>query len=126
MQDISFRNVDEFLDYLPDNERLIVDWLREVILECLPECQEKLAYNVPYYYGKRRICFIWPASVPWGKVARNGVMLGFSKGYLLNDEIGFLEKGNRKQVFTKTYFEVVKEEEDILKAFLYESLELDR
>ena len=27
MQNVDFRNVDEFLDYLPDHERIIVDYL---------------------------------------------------------------------------------------------------
>ncbi len=32
MQNVDFKNVEEFLDYLPDAERKIVDYLREVII----------------------------------------------------------------------------------------------
>ena len=50
IQKLNFRNVDDFLDYLPDNELEIVQFLRQLIVDCIPNCTEKLAYNVPYYY----------------------------------------------------------------------------
>ncbi len=125
MQNVSFRNVGELLDFLPDQERELVDILRTIILECLPNCVEKLSYNVPYYFGHSRICFIWPASVPWGNLEQNEVLLGFCKGYLLMDEIGYLEKGNRKKVFGKTFKHKKEIDEDLLKAYLFEALELD-
>jgi hypothetical protein len=125
MQNVSFKNVDEFLDYIPDNERKIVDFLRELITECIPECKEKLSYNVPYFSKHSRICFIWPASVPWGNVKMNGVLLGFCKGYLLQDEINYLEKGNRKQVYSKTFFEIEEIDADLLSAYLFEAVGVD-
>ena len=126
MQNVDFRNVEEFLDYLPDHERKMVDLLREIIFECIPECKEKLSYNVPYFSRYSRICFIWPASIPWGKVKMNGVQLGFCKGYLLQDEFGYLEKGNRKQVFSKTFFNIKDINEDLLKAYLFDAVEIDQ
>ena len=125
MQNVSFKTVDEFLDYLPENEKRIVDYLREIIIECIPDCDEKLSYNVPYYSKYSRICFIWPASVPWGKVKMNGVQLGFCKGYLLNDDINYLEKGNRKQVFSKTFFDIKEIDLDLLRAYLFDAIEVD-
>ena len=53
-----FESIQEFLDFLPENERVIVDELREIVLESLGDVTEKLSYNVPYYYGNKRICFI--------------------------------------------------------------------
>lgn len=77
---IKFQSFVEFWDFLPENERIIVDVLRQIILENLPSiCKEKLAYNVPYYYGNKRICLIWPGSIPWGGI-REGVLLGFCQG----------------------------------------------
>ena len=58
MQNIDFRKVEEFLDYLLDNERNIVNYLREIIVESIPECKKKLSYNVPYFSKYSRICFI--------------------------------------------------------------------
>ena len=80
-QNVQFNSVEEFPDFLPEDELRIVKFLRAIIKECIPACKEKLAYNVPYYYRHSRICFIWPASIPWGKVEKHGVMLGFTNGY---------------------------------------------
>lgn len=125
MQNVNFNSVEEFLDYLPDKEREIVDYLREIILECIPDCQEKLSYNVPYYYKHSRICFIWPASVPWGNVKLKGVQLGFCMGNLLQDDINYLEKGNRKQVYSKTFFNITDIDVDLLRTYLFDAVEVD-
>lgn len=125
MQNVEFQTIEEFLDYLPERERAIVDILREIIMDCMPDCTERLSYNVPYYYRHSRVCFIWPASVPWGKVKLDGVQLGFCKGFLLNDEINFLEKGNRKEVYVKTYFHPNDIDADVLKAYLFEAIVVD-
>ena len=102
-QNVNFHSVEEFLEYLPDSERKLTDFLRQIILDCIPECKEKLAYNVPYYYRHSRICFIWPSSIQWGNVKKDGVLFGFAKGHLLNEDFNYLEKDNRKQVYTKTF-----------------------
>ena len=125
MQDINFRSVEEFLDFLPDNERKIVDHLRYLILDCIPECKEKLAYNVPFYYKHRRICFIWPPAVPWGKGRVSGVELGFCYGNLLQDEINYLDKGERKQVYMKIFTDVSEIDADLIRAYLFEAAEID-
>ncbi|MDX2247535.1 MAG: DUF1801 domain-containing protein [Bacteroidia bacterium] len=126
MQSVKFRSIEEFLDYLPDHERVMVDILREIIWECIPECREKLSYNVPYYWRHSRICFIWPSSVPWGKVKLHGVQLGFCEGNRLNDDIGFLEKGNRKQVYIKTFMKPEEIQPELIRAYLYEAVEVDK
>ncbi|MEZ4825078.1 MAG: DUF1801 domain-containing protein [Bacteroidia bacterium] len=126
MQNVKFQSVDEFLDYLPENERIMVDILREIIFECIPECREKLSYNVPYYWRNRRVCFLWPASVPWGNVKLNGVQLGFCEGYKMNDDLGYLEKGNRKQVYTKTFMKPEEIDPDLIRVYLFEAVTVDQ
>ena len=96
---ISFRNIDQFLDFLPDGEKRMTEILRTIILDTLPQCKEKLSYNVPFYKLRKRICFIWPSAIPWGNV-KEGVMLGFTNGSQLTDD-GYLEKGERKSVYTR-------------------------
>jgi len=124
-QNISFSSIQEFLDYLPKNERLIVDILRAIVFECLPNPHEKLSYNVPYYFNRSRVCFIWPSSIPWGKVKKSGVILGFPKGYLMRDELHFLEAGNRKHVRTKTYFDATEIDTDLVKTYIFEAIKVD-
>lgn len=100
---INFKSLVEFWDYLPEEERIITDVLRHIILDNLPaNCKEKLTYNVPFYYGKRRICLVWPASVPWGGF-KSGVMLGFCQGNKLKDTKRYLTHGSNKQVFYKIF-----------------------
>jgi hypothetical protein len=44
---------------------------------------------------------------------------------LLQDDLGFLEKGNRKQVYSKTYFDIKDIDVDLLKAYIFEAVEVD-
>jgi hypothetical protein len=122
---IKFRSMIEFWDYLPENERVIVDVLRQIILENLPKtCKEKLAYNVPFYYGKRRICLIWPGAVPWGGI-RQGVLLGFSYGNRLKDINQYLTHGTNKQVYYKIFLSTDEIDELNIVLLLKEALEID-
>ena len=125
-QNVKFRSVEEFLEFLPPDELKMVQLLRKVVLDCLPNCTEKLSYNVPFYKINKGICFIWPASVLWGKsISFTGVRFGFNQGYLMRDEINFLEKGNRKQVFWKDFKSIKDIDVDLLKAYIFEAAEID-
>lgn len=126
MQSVNFQSVEEFLDYLPEQELKVVKLLRKLVLDCLPGCTEKLSYNVPYYKINKNICFIWPASVTWGKKETyKGVRFGFTSGYLLKDELNYLDKGERKQVYWKDFVTTKDIDVDVLKAYLFEARELD-
>ncbi len=124
-QPIKFNSVDDFLGYLPDNELKIVEVLRHIIHDNIPNCTEKLAYNVPFYYRNSRICFIWPSSVPWGNVKLKGVQLGFCNGYLFNNNIQWLDIGDRKQVYSKTFSDVKEIELDMIKYYIFEAVDID-
>ena len=125
MQQIRFDSVEEFLNYLPEYERKITEKLRYLLLESIPECRERLAYNVPYFYRHTRICFIWPSSIPWGNVKLNGVQLGFCRGDLLNDDLNYLEKGNRKEVYVKSFHDVREIDSRIIRSYVIDAVEAD-
>ncbi|MEJ2478419.1 MAG: DUF1801 domain-containing protein [Desulfobacterales bacterium] len=96
-QKVSFRNFNDFFDFLPTEEQEIVESLRGIILDALPGVTEKLAYNVPFYYRHRRICYIWPSAIPWGGLDKgSGVALGFVKGRLIAGD--YLTGGGGKDV----------------------------
>ncbi|MEZ7503784.1 DUF1801 domain-containing protein [Flavobacterium sp. Arc2] len=84
-QEIEFKSTEEFLDYLPEKELEIVLFLRNIVMECMPDFKEKLAYSIPFYYRHSRICYIWPASIPSEKV-NSGVGIGFCKNENFLDE----------------------------------------
>jgi hypothetical protein len=122
-QPMAFKSVTEFLHYLPEDQLLIVEALRHLVLECLPGCTEKLAYNVPFFYRYSRICFIWPAAVPWGAV-KSGVQIGFCKGSLLSDT-AYLTADGRRSVFVKRFDSPKEIDADRLGALLYEAVQID-
>lgn len=98
-------NIDELYESLPENERLIASILRDLILENLPGCREKKSYGAPFYFGKKAICYVWPASITWGsKVQGKGVKLGFNQGRKL-DHKGYLNFGKRKSIGSRIYLE---------------------
>lgn len=127
MQHVHFRTVDDFLDFLPIDEREITEYLRALVLDNLPGCHEKLSYNVPYYSIHTRICFIWPASVFWGnRKTFDGVRMGFTQGYLMKDPLGLLERGKRKQVFRMTCTRPDSIDSNVLSAYLDEARQIDQ
>jgi hypothetical protein len=122
---IKFKSLVEFWEYLPENERIITDVLRQIVLENLPSyCKEKLTYNVPFYYGKRRICLLWPSSVPWGGI-KSGVLFGFLQGYRLKDKDNYLTHGTNKQVFYKIFNSPDEIDPDAIISLLKEAVEVD-
>jgi hypothetical protein len=122
-QNVSFSTIEEMLEVLPPEEKKLVEQLRAVVFACIPDATERLSYNVPFYYRHTRICFIWPGSVPWGGI-REGVMLGFCKGSRLTDA-GYLEKGSRKTVFTKTFYTTKEIDREAISQLLYEAVLVD-
>lgn len=95
------RNIDELFDTLPDQERITAAILRELVKEHLPEAREKLSWGAPFYHGRRSICYIWPASIPWGKI-NEGVALGFTRADLINHD-GYLGPDAGKKLGRHVY-----------------------
>jgi Domain of unknown function (DU1801) len=115
----------QLLDILPENERIIVDILRQIIIENLPPyCKEKISFNVPYFYGKKGICIIWPATVPRGGI-KEGVLLGFWYGNRLKDVDNYLTHGTNKQIFYKIFKSPDNIEEAAIVKLLKEALSVD-
>lgn len=126
MQNVSFRDLDDFFEFLPADELKVVEALRNLVLNCLPLCTEKLSYQVPFYKINKNICFIWPGSVYWGKnKSYNGVVFGFTYGSKLTDEINYFEKGERKFVTMKRFEKISDINFDLLRAMLFEAALID-
>ncbi len=94
----------QLYELLPDDERMLVDILRQLLKDTLPSyCREKISYNVPFFYGNKSICLIWPSAVPRGGI-KKGVMLAFWYGNRMKDEDNYLTHGSNKQIFYKIYY----------------------
>ncbi|MFL5729219.1 MAG: DUF1801 domain-containing protein [Cytophagaceae bacterium] len=127
MQNVKFRSVDEFLDFLPEDELKMTLALRRLVFDCVPGVKEKLSFNVPFYTKNKGLFFIWPASVLWGKnKTYEGVRFGFQYGCLLADENNYLDKGDRKQVYWRDFMNPGQIDMDLLKAYIFEALLIDQ
>ncbi|MFZ1528436.1 MAG: DUF1801 domain-containing protein [Ferruginibacter sp.] len=97
------KSILQLYELLPDHERILVDILRQVVKETLPAyCREKISYNVPFFYGNKSICLIWPSTVPRGGI-KKGVMLSFWYGNRMKDADNYLTHGTNRQIFYKIY-----------------------
>jgi hypothetical protein len=126
MQTVDFKSIVEFFDYLPEEERVLTEILRDVIFECVPDAREKLSFNVPYYQRNKGIFFIWPAAVLWGtKKSYEGVRLGFQQGFLIDDDENYLDKGNRKVICYHDFIPGEALDIEQLKRYLLKAVKVD-
>lgn len=110
---------------LPENERIIADVLRQIIKDNLPPyCKEKISFNVPFFYGKKGICIVWPSTIPGGGI-KKGVLLGFWYGNKLKDANNYLTHGTNKQIFYKIFHTVEEINEEEIVLLLQEAVILD-
>ncbi len=120
------RSLLQLYELLPEHERIIVDVLREIIkIQLPPHCKEKISYNVPFFYGNKSICLIWPSAVPRGGI-KKGVMLAFWYGNKLVDKDHYLNHGTNKQIFYKIYNSVDEINIKALNNILKEAITLDK
>lgn len=102
-KNIQVKSLVQLYEMLTEEERIITDVLRQIIKQTLPACKEKISYNVPFFFGNRSICLVWPASVPRGGI-KKGVLLGFWYGNRLKDIDGYLTHGTNKQIFYRIFY----------------------
>ncbi|MBL7808466.1 MAG: DUF1801 domain-containing protein [Saprospiraceae bacterium] len=91
------KDFDSFLDDLTPEERSICLYLKDLLQGNFPALSVTWAYGVPYFRGRKRICFFYPASLPYSGITE-GVNLGLVKGYLLSNDQQLINMGQRKEV----------------------------
>lgn len=127
MQDVHFRSVEEMFEFIPADERALVEVLRVLVLRTIPDVEERLSYNVPFYKRRKNVCFLWPASVLWGKrKTYDGVRFGFSQGFRLTDPEGYLSRDKRKQVYWRDFTALQEEDVRKLRSLLLEAVLVDQ
>ena len=122
---MKIKSLVQFYDSIPENEMIIVDVLRNIVKSNLPSyCKEKISYNVPYFYGNKGICLIWPSGIPRGGI-KSGVLLGFWNGYLLKDQHQYLTHGTNKKIYYKIYNTIKEIDQEQIVSLLKEAVALD-
>lgn len=115
----------QLYELLPETERVITDVLRQIVKDNLPTgCKEKIAYNVPFFYGKKGICIIWPATIPRGGIKR-GVLFGLWHGNKLQDTDNYLTRGTNRQVFYKIFYSPEEIDSRAIIKLLKEAVKVD-
>jgi hypothetical protein len=114
------KSIEDFICSLPKNEKNITIRLREIILETNPSFAEKFAYGVPYYYLNKRVCFVWPASVPRSGF-KSGVILGISNGVILKKKFDVISCGSCKVIGWIQYHSLKEIKPKIIKEILAEA-----
>jgi len=122
---LKIKSILQLYELLPDEERIITDVLRQIITGHLPlHCNEKISYNVPFFYGNKGICIIWPSTIPRGGI-KKGVLLGFWYGNKLKDANQYLTHGTNKQIFYKIFYTADEINEEAIVKLIKEAVELD-
>jgi hypothetical protein len=122
---MKIRSLTELYDILPENELIIVDVLRSIVKDCLANYgHEKISFNVPYFYGKKGICIIWPSTIPRGGI-KCGVLFGFWYGNKLKDLDSYLKHGTNKQIFYRIYHDASEINQTSVQKLLTEAIALD-
>ena len=123
---LRFSSVAAMLDFLPDDERALTEQLRELIISEAPDLKERLSFNVPFYKGRRDVCFIWPASVLWGRTKTyEGLRFGLSYGSLVPGCEPYLQRGYRKQVCWRDLQRLTSTDERMIRTVLRAGLAVD-
>lgn len=123
---IKIKSLLHLYESIPGEQRVIVDVLRQIVSENLPStCKEKISYNVPFFYGKKGICIIWPSAIPRGGI-KEGVLLGFWYGNQLEDADNYLTHGSNKQIYYKIFRSADEIDEKAISKLLKEAVKLDR
>lgn len=122
-------SVEEVIEDLPRAEQLIVKRVRAIILDCLPQAEEKNSYGVPFYRKNRMICYIWPSSIQWEPKKKQDpeklVVLGFCQGNLMANEDHVLLAEGRKQVYCMYFKSLIEINEPQIRALLFEAGMID-
>lgn len=101
----------------PENLKPILKKLRALILSASPFIEEKLVYNIPFFYGKKRIFYLNPQE--------NWVDLGFCDGYLL-EENPVLQIKNRTQVRTIRFNSIGEINDEVILPLIHEAIIVDQ
>jgi hypothetical protein len=111
---------------IPAEHSELMERLRELILLNIPDCQERLAYGVPHFYLRSRVCFIWPTTVKGSGVEENGVLFGFWKGHLIKHKQEELRGQENKIVRFNVYQDIEQINEGDIRVWLQEANLLDQ
>jgi hypothetical protein len=98
--------------------RVLLQHLRQFILDVHPDITETLRHGVPFFDYFGMMCYLNPV--------KKGIDICFVKGFELMDEAGILEDRGRKMVKSVIYEDTQCNQEGVLLATLHEAMHLNQ
>jgi len=114
-------SIKKFITTLPQDQKEMFIMLREIVLGTYPAFEEKFGFGVPYYYIKKKVCFIWPTAIPRSGL-NGGVLLGFCNGVILKKKFDIISCGSNKVVGWIQYHHMKEIKVRIIKEILVEAI----
>ena len=96
-------SVPSYIADRPKSQALIMNRLRNLVLDVGIHVEEKISYGVPFFYFHGPLCYLSPKL--------DGAYIGFVRGHQLSNEQGLLETKNRKFI-RSIYFHSLAELEE--------------
>jgi len=106
-------DVDLYLRQTPKLLRYLMIEVRAIIWKTIPGVEETIKFTVPFYSRQGLLCYLSPLK------KKDGIYIGFAKGYLMSDESGIFTGKNLKQIRHIEF----RKNSDIKKKLLMEYLE---
>jgi hypothetical protein len=111
--------VDLYLKHTPKQIRDLMIIIRSIIWETIPDVEETIKFTVPFYSRQGLLCYLNPAK------KRDGIYIGFAKGYLMSDESRIFSGKNLKQIRHIEFRKSSEINKKLLQEYLEEAMMLN-
>ena len=110
------KDVDLYLKHTSKQLRDLMSEVRAIIWEVIPDVEETIKFTVPFYSKTGILCYISPLK------KKDGIYLGFTKGYLMSDESGVFAGRDRKYIRHIEFRTASDIKKKLLKEYLEEAV----
>lgn len=111
------QNVEDYILNQKSEIADIMQYLRHIIHSCSPKITESIKYRIPCFDGNKMICYF--------NIVKNGVDLGFSRGYELSNIQGLLNGKDRNTVKSIFISSIKDIDENVLREIINEAIIID-
>ena len=110
-------NPEIYISELPENQKMIADFLRHEIMSIANGVEERMAYRIPFYYYHGPLCYLNPKA--------NGIDLGFTKAQLFTTTREYLDFEKRKKMGSLFIPNLESLDLEVLRMVLVEAVEVN-
>ena len=113
------KDVDLYLKHTPKPLRDLMIEIRTIIWKTIPDVEETIKFTVPFYSRQGLLCYLSPLK------KKDGIYIGFAKGYLMSDESGVFTGRDLKQIRHIEFRKASEIKKKLLKQYLEEAMMLN-